>query len=109
MKNHYLYINGNHWSWSDGVFSGAATVEPDEVEAYCLEWAEKMRNSDLGNYDGLTKERREELAKRWEAVKDLSDGRYDYYFNLEDKRKVFKQSVAELADKLGIDYELKLW
>lgn len=108
MNNEYLHIKGNHWSWCDGVFSGVATVERDEVKSYCLEWADGMRHSKLGNYDGLSKKQREELAKRWEAAKDLPDGEYEYYFNLEDTHKVFKQLVAELAKKLGIKYELKL-
>lgn len=106
MNNHYLHIEGNHWNWSDGVFSGIATIERDEVESYCLKCADEMRHSKLCNYDGLSKKQREELAKRWEAAKDLPDGEYDYYFNLEDKRMVFKKSVKELAERLGINYDL---
>ena len=37
---------------------------------------------------------------------NLPDGNYEYYFNLEDKTEVFIKSVQELAEKLGIDYEL---
>ena len=37
---------------------------------------------------------------------NLPDGNYEYYFNLEDKTETFKKSVQELAEKLGIDYEL---
>lgn len=48
----------------------------------------------------------EKLAKLWEAAINLPDGKYDYYFNLEDKREVFVKSVKELASRLGIDYEL---
>ena len=90
------------------MFSGIATLTKERVSSFCLEQAEEPRHSDLGNYDGLSKKQHEELAKRWEAAKDLPDGEYDYYFNLEDLAEVFKQSVAELAKKLGIKYELKL-
>lgn len=108
MDNKYLHIEGKDWSYCDGVFYGHITLEPCEVEAFCLGQADEMRHSDLGNYDELTKKQREELAKRWEAAKDLSDGEYAYYFNLEDKYKVFKESVEVLAQRLGIEYKLKL-
>lgn len=106
MENQYLYIEHDKWNWCDGVFSGIATVRQDRVSDYCLEQADKMRNSDLGNYDDLTTEQRERLAKLWEAAINLPDGKYEYYFNLEDKREVFIESVRELAARLGIDYEL---
>ena len=106
MENHYLYIANNKWDWSDNVFIGFATVTQDSVSDYCLEQAGKMRNSNLGNYDNFTKEQRERLAKLWEAAINLPDGKYEYYFNLEDKKEVFTQSVKEFATKLGIDYEL---
>lgn len=107
MVNHYLYIREDGtWNWSDNVFSGIATLEPERVSEYCLEQAEKMRYSEYGNYDYLSKEQREELAKRWEAAINLPVGKYDYYFNLENKYEVFKKSVEELAKDLSIDYEL---
>lgn len=109
MNNEYLHIEGNYWSYCDGVFSGCATLDStDEVEAFCLDKAEQMCHSTFENYDHLSQKQREELAKRWEAAKDLPDGEYDYYFNLEDKVKAFKQSVKELAERLGVSYELKL-
>lgn len=108
MNNNYLHIEGNFWSYRDGVFDGCATLEPCEVEAFCLGQADKMHHSNLGNYDKFTKKQREELAKRWEAAKDLSDGEYDYYFNLENRYNMFKDSVEALAQKLGIKYKLKL-
>ena len=108
MVNNYLYIENGKFNYQDGVFSGLATLTKERVSSFCLEQAEEARHSNLGNYDGLSKKQREELAKRWEAAKDLPDGEYEYYFNLEDKRKVFKKSVAELAKRLGIKYELKL-
>lgn len=106
MENHYLYIEHDKWNWDDNVFSGIATMTPERVSDYCLEQADKMRNSDLGNYDDLTKEQRERLAKLWEAAINLPAGKYDYYFNLENKREAFIESVRTLATRLGIDYEL---
>ena len=107
MVNHYLYIREDGtWNWSDGVFSGIATVRSDRVSEYCLEQAEKMRYSEYGNYDHLSKEQREALAQRWEAAVNMPVGEYDYYFNLENTYEVFKQSVEELAKKFGIDYKL---
>ena len=106
MINHYLYIENGKFNWSDGVFSGIATVAQDKVSDFCLEKADKMRNSNLGNYDHLTSEQRERLAKLWESAMNLPDGNYEYYFNLDDKTEVFIKSVQELGKKFGIDYEL---
>ena len=88
------------------MFSGIATVAQDKVSDFCLEKADKMRNSNLGNYDHLTSEQRERLAKLWESAMNLPDCNYEYYFNLEDKTEVFIKSVQELGKKFGIDYEL---
>ena len=106
MINHYLYIENGTFNWSDGVFSGIATVSQDKISDFCLEKADKMRNSNLGNYDHLTSEQRERLAKLWESAMNLPDGNYEYYFNLDDKTEVFIKSVQELGKKFGIDYEL---
>lgn len=106
MENHYLYKINDKWDWFDGVFIGTATVSQDRVSEYCLEQADNMRNSILENYADLTKKQRERLAKLWEEAINLPDGKYVYYFNLEDKKEVFIQSVKELGEKLGIDYEL---
>ena len=106
MTNHYLHIENGKFNWSDSVFSGIATVAQNKVSDFCLEQSDKMRNSNLGNYEHLTSEQREKLAKLWESAMNLPDGNYEYYFNLEDKTEVFIKSVQELADKLGIDYEL---
>ena len=108
MQNHYLHIKEDGVSYADNVFSGFGPYTKTEFKEFCLQKAEEMRTSDLGNFTAFTKKQREELAKRWEAAKDLPAGEYEYYFNLEDKRKMFKQSVAELAKRLGIKYELKL-
>ena len=106
MTNHYLYIENGKFNWSDGVFSGIATVAKDKVSDFCTEQSDKMRNSNLGNYDYLTSEQRERLAKLWESAMNLPDGNYEYYFNLEDKTETFIKSVQELGKKFGIDYEL---
>ena len=106
MENHYLYKINDKWDWFDGVFMSIATVQQDRVSEYCLEQADDMRNSILGNYDNLTTEQRERLAKLWEEAINLPDGKYDYYFNLDNKKEVFIQSVKKLGEKLGIDYEL---
>ena len=106
MINHYLYIENGKFNWSDGVFSGIVTVAQDKVSDFCTEQSDKMRNSNLGNYDHLTSEQRERLAKLWESAMNLPDGNYEYYFNLEDKTETFIKSVQELGKKFGIDYEL---
>ena len=108
MINNYLYIEGNTWNYCDGVFSGIATVKPERVSNFCLGHAEDMRHSDLGNYSRMSKSKREKLAKLWEAAKDLPEGKYEYYFNFENKKEVFVQSVKELATRLGIKYDLIL-
>ena len=106
MINHYLYIENGKFNWLDGVFSGIATVAKDKISNFCLDQADKMRNSNLGNYNHLTSEQRERLAKLWESAMNLPDGNYEYYFNLEDRTEVFIKSVQELGKKLGRDYEL---
>ena len=106
MENEYLYIDGNKINYQDSVFCGIATVE--DKNRFCSEMAYEFRNSNLKNFDKLTKIQREKIAKRWEDAANLLDGKYDYYFNLENKNKVFKKSVKELADALGVKYELTI-
>ena len=106
MDNNYLYIDNNSLNYSDGVFSGITSN--CNIEEFILEEADKMRNSNLKNYDRFSTKQREELAKRWENVKNLSDGKYEYYFNLEDKYDMFKKFVKDLSDKLNIKYKLEI-
>ena len=47
MINHYLHIEKGTFSWSDGVFSGIATVSQDKVSDFCLDQADQIRNSSL--------------------------------------------------------------
>ena len=104
MYNEYLEIREDAISYRDNVFDGIA----DNDDEIFNKRAYEFRHSTLANYDHLTKEQREEIAKRWEKAKSLSNGKYDYYFNLEDKNKVFEKSVKELANTLGIKYELTI-
>ena len=106
MENKYLLINGDSIYYADSVFCGVATVE--DKNKFFNEKANEWLNSNLANYDGLTKKQRKEIAKRWKDAVNLSDGKYDYYFNLEDKNKVFEKSVKELANSFGIKYELTI-
>lgn len=113
MTNHYLHIENEiegsyDFNWSDNVFIGSATVAKDKVSDFCKEKADEMRNSNLKNYDYLTTEQRKRLAKLWESAMDLPVGNYEYYFNLEDKTETFIKSVQELADRLGVRYELNV-
>ena len=108
MTNHYLHIENGILDWADGVFSGIATISQDKISDFCLEQANKMRNSNLKNYDNLTTEQRERLAKLWESAINLPAGNYEYYFNIEDKIESFIKSVQELGEKLGINYELSI-
>ena len=77
MINNYLYIKNDTFSWSDNVFSGIATVLQDKVLDFCIKQADKMRNSNLKNYDNLTTEQRERLAKLWESAMNLPSGNYE--------------------------------
>lgn len=113
MNNHYLKItktsNGNiEVNSSDGVFSSfAARKGKVAFQAYCEEKAHDWLTSELGNYDGWTKKQRKEVAEKWLAAKDLSEGEYNYYFNLGSIEDVFREGVASLAKSIGIkDYEL---
>ena len=108
MTNHYLHIENGKFNWSDYVFSGIATLAQDKVSDFCLERADEIRNSNLKNYDHLTTEQREKLAKLWEVAVFLPVGNYDYYFNLDDKMLAFVKSVQELADRFGVNYELNV-
>jgi len=111
MNNHYIHIEDDGLTYFDGVFGGVASFDgdtEDERLAYFRERAEEFRHSDLKNYDFLDKPKREQIAKLWECARLLPKGRYDYYFNLENKYYVFAESVKQLADKLGIEYELTI-
>ena len=111
MKNHYLYITKDDdgkicVNASDGVFSSIAThANQKEFELYCEEWAKRWLESDLGNYGGWKKEDREKVAAKWIAAKDLPEGKYERYFNLESAQEIFREEVKNLAKTLGINYK----
>lgn len=104
MINKYLFIDGVNIHYADSAFNGVCTIE--DKNKFFNEKADDWLNSKLGNYSEFNKEYRKEIAKRWKNATSLPDGKYDYYFNLEDKNKVFKKSVKELANTFGIKYEL---
>jgi hypothetical protein len=115
MKNYYLQItktsNGNlEVNSADGVFSSFVTRNDKMAfQAYCEEKANEWLTSEFGNYDGWSKEQRKEVAEKWLAAKDLSEGNYNYYFNLGSIEDLFREEVASLAKSMGIkDYKLTL-
>ena len=109
MRNHYLYIKEDGtWNWSDNAFSGIVTLTPDRVSEYCREKAKEWRSSKLGNYTQFSIGKRLRTARRWMAAAELPDGEYEYYFNPEDKYKMFRQQVKGFAKQLGVKYELKI-
>ena len=112
MKNHYLYINKNEGgdieiNYSDGVFSGfaVATCEEDFLK-YCNELADRWLNSTWGNFKGWSKEDRKAIAHKWIITKELTEGKYEYYFNFGTIQDIFREEVADLVKNMGITYTL---
>lgn len=101
----YIRINSN-----DGVFSSITTVAGEEkFYAYCDEKAEMWLTSKLGNFKGWSDEDRKVIANKWLKAKELSEGEYKYYFNLENIKDIFRQEVTELANSMGIkDFTLEI-
>lgn len=113
--NHYLYIseseNGTiEISSSDGVFSSIARRDNREgFQDYCREKADEWLTSTLGNYSGIRAERRKLMSDKWLAARNLSPGKYEYYFNTEKPEDIFREQTALLARSLGIrDYTLDI-
>lgn len=98
-------------SANDGVFSYIATCEDkDDFISYCEKREDAWRNSTLGNFDNQSEFRRRTIADKWNAVKELPEGCYNYYFNLESVEYIFRKEVAELAENLGVgNYILELY
>ncbi len=98
-------------SANDGVFSYIATCEDkDDFISYCEKRENAWRNSTLRNFDNQSEFDRIVISDKWKAVKELSEGYYNYYFNLESVESIFRKEVAELAKNLGItNYVLELW
>lgn len=108
MKNHYLYITGRsdgkiEVNSSDGVFSSYATVgSKDAFRTYCEEKANEWLKSKIGNYSRWNAEKRKIIANKWLKARNLSEGKYDYYFTTESKEDIFRKEVDSLAKNLGI-------
>lgn len=116
MRNNYLHIKRTEDNKidilsCDGVFSSIATrTNKVEFQAYCEEKAHEWLTSTLGNYNGWSKKKRKGIAEKWLAAKDLSEGNYEYYFNLGSVEDAFREEVASLAKSMGIkDYKLTLY
>lgn len=115
MNNNYLEINITHEGYmkinsNDGVFSSLTTViDKEDLSRYCNEKADMWLTSKLGNFNGWSKKDRKIVADKWLKVKELSEGDYNFYFNLESITDLFKNGVEDLAKKMGItNYTLKI-
>lgn len=113
MKNNYLKIENQedgkiYLSASDGVFGYSATCDDKEdFLKYCDAKADMWLNSTWGNFNGWSKQKRKAIAHKWIIAKNLSEGKYNYYFNLGDIKDLFREEVAELAKSMNItNYEL---
>lgn len=115
IENHYLYISKRDdgkigINSSDGVFSSYATAESKEAFCiYCGEKANEWLKSKKGNYSCCSAEERKIIANKWLEARNLSNGNYDYYFNIESKENIFRKEVKFLAKNLGIkNYTLEI-
>ena len=115
MKNYYLYISKRSdgkigVNSSDGVFSSYTTVGSKEAfHTYCEEKANDWLKSNLGNYSCCNAKKRKIIANKWLEARNLSEGKYDYYFNIESKEDIFCKEVDSIAKSLGIkDYTLEI-
>ena len=107
MTNHYLYIYKEEGkiviNSSDGVFSSIVRRPNKEAfQAYCEEKAHEWLTSKLGNYSCWNNEKRKTIADKWIKAKELSEGKYEYYFNFGDIKDIFRNEVEALAKNLGI-------
>lgn len=108
--NKYLHITLEESKISvcafDGVFGYSATLEDwEDYERYCNEKANNWVSCPYVNYDSYNKEDREKVSKKWIEAKNLREGFYEYYFNLEDLKECFRNEVFELAKRMGIAYD----
>lgn len=109
IKNHYLNIENQedgkiYLSAEDGVFGYSATFEDkEEFLEYCDEKADRWLNSTWGNFEGWTKQKRKAIAHKWIIAKNLSEGKYNYYFNFGSKEDIFRGEVADLAKSMGVE------
>lgn len=90
-------------SAADSIFSYIAIFSnKDDFINYCEQRKEAWLNSNLRNFEGLSKSKRQIIANKWDLVKELSEGCYNYYFNLESTETIFRNEVENLANSLGI-------
>lgn len=101
-----INVNAN-----DGIYIYAGTCEDrSDFINYCEKRKDEWLNSDLGNFDGWDKSKREAIAHKWELAKQLSEGYYNYFFSLEDIKTIFQSEVDNLAKSFGIkNYVLKVY
>lgn len=93
---------------SDGVFTSFGTMLEEDYFDYCDRKSDEWLSSKLGNYDGWSKKDRKAIADKWAKAKELSEGIYDYYFNLQDTTEIFREAVKKLAQGMGINYTLTI-
>lgn len=117
MTSDNLYLNIEnqedgkiYLSAYDGVFGYSFPCDDKEdFQKYCDEKADMWLNSTLGNFKGWTKQKRKSIAHKWAIAKNLSEGRYNYYFNSGNKEDIFRKEVTYLAESMGIEnYTLTL-
>lgn len=108
MENLYLNIEkiGNNKIYifaNDGIFIYSDSyINKENFQKYCDERADMWLNSTLDNFQGWSKQKRKNIAHKWTIAKNLSEGRYNYYFNSENKENIFREEVAYLAESVGI-------
>lgn len=110
--NEYLHITLDGGkvlvSGFDGVFGYSAALEDwQDYERYCDERANDWISYPCANFDSYNKEDREKVAQKWIEAKNLREGSYEYYFNLEDREVCFHNEVVELAKCMGITNKAK--
>lgn len=111
MTSDNLYLNIEnqedgkiYLSAYDGVFGYSAPCnDKEDFQKYCDEKADMWLNSTLGNFKGWSKQKRESIAHKWTIAKNLSEGRYDFYFNFGSKENIFCEEVDDLAKNMGIE------
>lgn len=112
-ENHYLKIvrlDGNKIKIdsSDGAFISSGTMPKEYYFDYCDGKADEWLSSKLGNYDEWSKKDRKAIANKWVKAKELHEGIYDNYFNLQDTTEIFCKAVKKLAQEMGINYTLTI-
>lgn len=108
MENLYLNIEkqGNNKIYifaNDCIFVySAPCISKEKFQKYCDEKADMWLNSTLDNFHDWSKQKRKSIAHKWTIAKNLSEGRYNYYFNSGNKEDIFCKEVAYLAESMGI-------